>query len=199
MADLRLTEQDFGRVAQLLGVEVAAVKAVQEVETGGRGGFYDSGRPKILFEGHIFWKQLVARKINPDDFVAGNEDILYKAWTRQHYLSGEREYGRLEKALKINEEAALASASWGMFQIMGFNYAACGYKGVREFVEAMKRSEGAQLEAFAGFVKGNKLVPYLAAKDWKEFARRYNGPGYAENHYDEKMEKAYHKYECNQG
>lgn len=194
MADLRLEEQDFVRVAHQLGVEVAAIKAVQEVETGGRGGFYDSGRPKILFEGHIFWKQLTNRKLSPESFVAGNENILYKSWTRQHYLSGEREYERLEKAMMVDEEAALASASWGMFQVMGFNYEVCGYKGVREFVEAMKQSEGTQLDAFAGFVRGSRLIPYLVNKDWKNFACRYNGPGYAENHYDEKLDKAYRKY-----
>ena len=34
-----LIENDFQRVADLLGVEVAVVKAIQAVETGGRGGF----------------------------------------------------------------------------------------------------------------------------------------------------------------
>ena len=34
-----LTENDFQRVADLLGIEVAVVKAVQAVETGGHGGF----------------------------------------------------------------------------------------------------------------------------------------------------------------
>ena len=33
-----LTENDFQRVADLLGIEVAVVKAVQAVETGGYGG-----------------------------------------------------------------------------------------------------------------------------------------------------------------
>ena len=38
-----LTENDFQRVADLLGVEVAVVKAIQAVETGGRGGFVAPG------------------------------------------------------------------------------------------------------------------------------------------------------------
>ena len=53
-ASLRLTEEDFKRCADILGVDIAAVKAVQEVETGGRGGFFSPGHPAILFEGHIF-------------------------------------------------------------------------------------------------------------------------------------------------
>lgn len=38
-----LTENDFQRVADWLGVEVAVIKAVQTVETGGRGGLCGSG------------------------------------------------------------------------------------------------------------------------------------------------------------
>ena len=53
-----LTENDFQRVADWLGVKVAVVKAVKTVETGGRGGFVAPGRPMILFGGHIFWREL---------------------------------------------------------------------------------------------------------------------------------------------
>lgn len=194
MDKLNVTEADIRRVADMLGIEVAAVKAVQEVETEGRGGFYKSGRPRILFEGHVFWQQLEQRKILPSDYVAGNENILYKSWTREHYLKGEREYERLEQAAKIHEEAALASASWGMFQIMGYNFALCGYKSVKEMVDAMKKNEGAQLDAFAGYVRRRKLIPYLLNKDWKGFASRYNGPGYEENSYDLKLQQAYGKF-----
>ena len=53
MISLQLTEEDFQRCATTLDVEVATVKAVQEVETGGRGGFFEIDKPAILFEGHI--------------------------------------------------------------------------------------------------------------------------------------------------
>ena len=62
-----LTENDFQRVADLLGIEVAVVKAVQAVETGGHGGFVAPGRPMILFEGHIFWRELKKRGLDPPD------------------------------------------------------------------------------------------------------------------------------------
>ena len=76
----RLTEEDFILVARLLDVEVTALKAVQQVETGGRGGFFAPGKPAILFEGHIFWNQLKKRNINPESHVKGNENILYPKW-----------------------------------------------------------------------------------------------------------------------
>ena len=126
----RLIDEDFTQVAELLGCEPAALKAVQQVETGGRGGFFSPGRPAILFEGHIFWTQLKKRGSNPEDYVKGNENILYPKWEKGHYKGGIGEYDRLEQARKINREAADASASWGMFQIMGFNYAACGEESI---------------------------------------------------------------------
>ena len=76
----RLTEEDFILVARLLDVEVAALKAVQQVETGGRGGFFAPGKPAILFEGHIFWNQLKKRNINPESHVKGNENIIKAVW-----------------------------------------------------------------------------------------------------------------------
>lgn len=191
---MSLSEQDFQKAADCLGIEVAAVKAVQEVESGGRGGFLPSGRPPILFEGHIFWQELRKKKIEPKSVQAGNEDILYEKWTRKYYLGGEKEYTRLEKAMKIHEEAALASASWGMFQILGNNFAECRKRNVADFVETMRRSEADQLMLFVAYLEKRKLQVYLKNKDWAGFAKRYNGPAYAENKYDQKLESAYNKY-----
>ncbi|EYE45981.1 N-acetylmuramidase family protein, partial [Bacteroides fragilis] len=180
--------------ADLLGIEVAVVKAVQAVETGGHGGFVAPGRPMILFEGHIFWRELKKRGLDPERYVAGNENILYPKWEKGHYYGGMKEDERLEKAREIHKEAADASTSWGMFQVMGFNYAMCGYGSVEEMVKDMCVGEDKQLEAFARFVKLAKLHSYLEQKDWVGFARRYNGPGYARNQYDKKLEGAYRKF-----
>lgn len=194
MSAWSLTETDFRHAAEQLGVEVAAIKAVVEVETGNRGGFLAVGKPVILFEGHIFWRQLKNRGIDPAKYQNGNEDILYPKWTKNHYQGGLKEYGRLERARAIHREAADSSASWGLAQIMGFNYQACGCKCVGEFVEMMSEDEGKQLELFVRFIKANGWDKYLRKYDWKGFARHYNGTGYAQNHYDRKLEKAYAKY-----
>ena len=77
---------------------------------------------------------------------------------------------------------------------MGFNYQVSGCKSVSEFVEMMTESEGKQLELFVRFIKGNRWDGYLRKLDWKEFARHYNGFGYAQNQYDKRLEKAYAKY-----
>lgn len=191
----RLIDEDFTQLAELLGCEPAALKAVQQVETGGRGGFFSPGRPAILFEGHIFWTQLKKRGSNPEDYVKGNENILYPKWEKGHYKGGIGEYDRLEQARKINREAADASASWGMFQIMGFNYAACGEESIESFVRSMCESEFKQLLLTANFIKKNsQMLQALQARDWAVFAKCYNGPAYAQNRYDVKLEAAYQKY-----
>ncbi|WP_373174295.1 N-acetylmuramidase domain-containing protein [Prevotella merdae] len=193
-SSLKLTEADITHAAQILDVPSAAIKAVLEVETGNRGGFLQPDYPTILFEGHIFWSQLSKRGINPSSLTAGNEDILYPKWTKAYYKSGMKEYDRLERARKIHHEAADASASWGLSQIMGFNYAACGCKSVADFVQQMKLSEGKQLELFVNFIKTNRWHVYMKAQNWAEFARRYNGPAYAQNKYDQKLAQAFAKY-----
>jgi hypothetical protein len=190
----RLTDNDFYLLAQLLECEPAAIKSVQDVETGGRGGFFAPGKPAILFEGHIFWSQLKNRGINPQDYTSGNEDILYPKWEKGHYRGGVGEYERLEKARRIHREAADASASWGMFQIMGFNYASCGEKSVGSFVSAMCESERKQLILSGRFIRRSGMLDALQKKNWAAFARRYNGPSYSQNRYDDKLAKAYAKF-----
>ncbi|MFB3132816.1 MAG: DUF4231 domain-containing protein [Rhodothermales bacterium] len=185
-----LTEADFIEVADNLGIELAAMKAVAEVEAGGSG--FKGDKPKILFEGHIFWRRLNAHGIDPAPLLSGNENVLHKKWSRKYYR--EDQYARLEKARQINEDAALESASWGMFQIMGFHWESLGYASAKAFVDLMYKSEGEHLKAFAKFMKVNKLVRYLKNLNWAKFARGYNGPGYAANKYDIKMAEAYKKH-----
>ena len=180
----RIVEKDFERVAQRLGCEVAAVKAVAQVESGGRDGFLRDGRPKILFESRWFHKLTNGRH------DAKHGDISTPTWVR-NYLGGAGEFERLGKAIKLNREAALKSASWGMFQILGVNHALCGFDSVEAFVKAQVESEGRHLDAFAGFVLSRKLDDELRDRRWADFARVYNGPGYRENRYDEKMAEAY--------
>lgn len=187
----RLTENDFILAAQLLDIETAILKAIQKIETGGRGGFFAPGKPAILFEGHIFWEQLRKRNIDPWRYVKGNENILYPTWTKKHYIGGIGEYKRLEQARRIHVEAADASASWGMFQLMGFNYSACGEKSVKSFVNAMCESEFSQLMRAARFIRNSGMLPALREHEWRTFARLFNGPGYEKNDYHDKFEAAY--------
>ncbi len=188
-----LTADQINKAAKSIDVHPAAIRAVVEVESSG-GGFLKNGKPKILFEGHIFWTQLQAKGISPSKYKKGNEDILYPNWTRKHYKGGNAEYKRLNKALQINRQAALASASWGMFQVMGFNYFVTEYKDVEAFVKAQYKSEYEHLKAFLGYVERNRLTGHLKARNWAKFASGYNGKDYKKNRYDEKLKAAYKRW-----
>jgi hypothetical protein len=197
--DKFLSEQDLLEFANNFQLELATVKAVNEVESSGKG-FLISGKPKILFEGHVFWRELEKRGVNPRQYLNGNtNDVLYESWTRKYYLGGDAEYSRLQEASQINsnkafEDAANASASWGAFQIMGFHAIQLGYNSIDEFVQKMYVNEREHLTAFGRFLSVNNLITHLQNKNWEEFARRYNGAGYKTNKYDEKLLNAYRKY-----
>lgn len=175
-------------LAEDLGVEEAALRAVAQVESGGSGFLLTTPpKPKILFEGHIFHLLTKGR------FTPGHPAISYPHWTKRHYLGGAREYERLEAALRLDREAALKSCSWGAFQILGTNHRLCGHATVELFVEAQQTAEG-QLTTFAQFIKQPRLLEPLRQKDWPTFAFRYNGPAFRKNRYDEKLQQAYARF-----
>ena len=202
--DKFLSEQDIANFAQDFGLEIAMVKAVNEIESRGKG-FLLNGKPIILFEGHIFWRELDKRGIGPAKYISDQtKDVLYKKWTKVHYKGGDKEYDRLEKAAAISNlpafhDAAYSSASWGAFQIMGFHYKHLGYASIDQFVAAMHEHEREHLKAFGRFIektsfKGKTLLNWIKEKNWARFAEGYNGPGYKRNKYDTKLNNAYLKY-----
>lgn len=181
-----LSRADFEAVASQLGCEVEAIQAVAEVEVGGHSAFGPDGRPTILYEPHIF-----SRRTN-HQYDASHPNISYRTWTASRYpRTQDGRWAQLREAYALNPEEAVASASWGMFQIMGFNYAAGGFPNARAFVANMAKSQARQLAAFAAFVRANNLADELQRRDWAGFASRYNGPGYAANRYDQRMAEAY--------
>lgn len=188
-----IQEKDFENAAISLGVEVEVVKAIKDVESSGSGYLF-SNHPKILFEGHVFWKLLDKCGGKPSQY--SDSDILYPKWSYDHYKGDVAEHVRLQKARRINRDAANASASWGLFQIMGNNYKACGCKSVDEFVDRMRMSESEQLNLFVAFIKYHNMHLSLRPGNikWAEFARRYNGAGYEKNKYHIKLENAYLRY-----
>ena len=190
LAERFLSEDDIKKAARKLEIEVAVVKAVRHVEAKGTG-FKDEW-PVILFERHIFWRQLKKHGKNPAEHRDGNEDILSPR--SGGYLGCVKEHDRLKRARSIDAAAALESASWGMFQIMGFHWKSLGYSSINQFVRRMHRSEADHMEAFVKFISSEKLTRFLKNKDWAGFARRYNGPAYKRNDYDTKLATAYLKF-----
>ncbi|WP_063569184.1 N-acetylmuramidase domain-containing protein [Achromobacter ruhlandii] len=187
-----LREPDLIAAAERLGVPLASIKAVNEVEASGRG-FLPDGRPAILFERHVFRERLREHGIDPAPHTARLPAIVNPK--RGGYAGGAAEYVRLAAAIQICRPAALEAASWGAFQIMGYHWRRLGFESVEAFVAAQQESEGAQLAAFVGFIETDPgLHKALVGRKWAAFARGYNGPAYAENLYDVKLERAYARF-----
>lgn len=68
----KLTNEMIVALANDLGLEPALLKAVQLVEAAGRDGFLVDGRPQILFEGHIMYKE-IKNKFGLDKAVAAQK------------------------------------------------------------------------------------------------------------------------------
>ena len=178
----------IARAAASIGVEEAALGAILDVETAGKG-FDASGRPRALFEPHKFFAAL---KDSPEALQrAITEGLAYPVQGTKPYPKDS--YPRITAAMAINTDAALRSTSWGLPQIMGSNCALAGYGSAQEMVEAFCDSEDTQIAAVAAFLKGAGIVSALKAKNWKTVALLYNGKGYAKNAYDTKLAAAYRK------
>jgi len=181
-----LTDADFAAAAAALSCEVAAIKAVSTVETGPQGAFDPQGRPTILFERHLF------SRATKGIYDASNPDISNPVAGGYGLFSAQ--YGKMARAAALNMDAALGSASWGMFQILGQNFAAAGFKDVESYVVAMRSGVGAHLTGFVSFIAADAVkLTAIQRKDWATFAARYNGPNYAASGYDKKLAAAYVK------
>ncbi len=179
-----LSKPGFEAAVATLGVGMAELVAVLKVESKSCG-FLPNRKPKILFERHVF------HRLTKGAHSAANPDISNPL--PGGYAGNEREYPRLEKAMRLDRTAALKSASWGAGQVMGENHQRVGYDDVESMVAAMQASEDEQLMSVVNFIKSCKLDTALREQDWARFARGYNGPAYAKNKYDLLLHSKYNE------
>lgn len=213
-----LTLADLTKAAKLLQIDVAVIRAIDQVESNG-AGFDKDGRVKILFEPATFNRMTKGAFLGID--VAKNV-VAAKFGDRSSYSLDQHQ--QLKRAIDLQQWAQIAtatdpsiraaypdpkkaeaaaalirqvapgvesmayqSASWGRYQIMGFNFRFCGYRLVADFVAAMRRSEAEHLAAFVNFVIGKNLSRHLQAKNYDAFFTGYNGPQYKKMKYDQKF------------
>lgn len=190
-----LTEQDYEEVAEELGVEVAAMKAVVEIEAGREHrGFWSEGKPLINFDLSVYRKMAARHNINLGKYAASHPLIFNRPDTKRFGSQQAAVQARLDQAMEIDSVSAIEGTFWGMFQIGGFNWRQCGTDSPQEFLQLMSRSERDQLELFGEFISRTGLLPHLKSKNWSAFARGYNGPSYAARGYHTRLANAYAKY-----
>jgi hypothetical protein len=189
-----LQHSDLVWAAGVLQVPVAAVMAVNEVESRG-SGFFSNNRPAILFERHIMRRRLVHHNIDPAPHIQRLPNIVNTA--TGGYIGGVREYDRLDQAKAIHRPSGIESASWGLFQIMGFHWQHLDYQSAVHYMDEMHRSERNHLDAFVRFnMKDRRLVNALRTQAWADYARIYNGPAFDKHNppYDVRLERAFAKH-----
>ena len=185
----RIEDADLPRVAHEIGVGEDEIHAILDVESRGRG-FDKKGRVIMLFEPHIFYRELRRDKAKRQKAVKAG--LAYAKWRSKYPKDS---YPRLTRAMKIDREAAIRSCSWGLGQIMGFNHGMVGYPSAEEMVKAFAADEDNQLEAIIDFIVKAGLDDEIRRRDWAGFARGYNGPGYKKHNYHGRLARQYRKWQ----
>lgn len=177
-----VTPAEIGTFAAEIGCTTKQLNAIATVESAG-GGFDAHGRPKILFERHYFWR-----------LTQGHYGLTSFS-NQQSGGYSEDSWEKLGLAAGKDPDAAFASASWGKFQIMGAHWNALGFSSALGMAYFMSRGEAGHYTALVRFIEANRMVDKVKAlstnpADCAAFAKAYNGPGYRQNRYDEKLAAA---------
>lgn len=186
---------DIKAVADSISVPEAALRAVIEIEA--RGKAYDSnGRPTFLFEPHRFYKEVPKSKLA----TAIKQGLAYPRWKGpgSYPKTPALRWQQFQQAVALDETAAIKSASWGLGQIMGSEFAEAGFRSPQEMLIAFTNSELAQLQGMANLIRARRLDVSLrgfpAMVHCRNFALRYNGKAYEKNNYHNKLHDAYNRW-----
>jgi hypothetical protein len=176
------TLEEYRDIAARLAVDAPTLEAVRKVESSGKA-FDADGHPIIVFERHIFSRLTGHRFDESHPQVSGR--------IAGGYGSSNAQWSRLKEAYALDPEAAYKATTFGMFQILGQLHKQVGFETVAEYARFVSQSEANQVEVFARFVEGQGDLEPLQCLDWARFARRWNGPNYKTNKYDERLRAAY--------
>lgn len=203
-------------VAAQLGVDVAALAAVVDVECAGSGLGAD-GRPVIRLEVHRFWTLVNAvnhgalAQVDARFRVIPHHDpktMKVQPWLGHQWLDSKGVWHDLHTGQKLEWEAymcaesidvrcAINATSWGMGQLIGDishpAWLTVGYADPFAFRDAQYKHENQVADLGKYIVANPKLIQALKTLDWYTFARIYNGSGKPLD-YSIKLAAAYAKH-----
>jgi len=186
-------------IAKSIGLDYAIFMAFIMTESSGQGFDPATGKIIIRFEASWFLRKLdlfhipyQATPIYTDgtktkiaSYIITAAEITFTTSTKDQAAN----WASFNNAWKISHTCAMLSTSWGAMQVMGFNYAACGFKTVDDMVTAMHTEVG-QITAAASFIQHTpSLLNALKARNYQRSAYFYNGENYRENNYDVTLQK----------
>lgn len=164
-----------------LALEPEIIQAVANVESG-------KDINAFLFEPHVF------SRLTYHKYDLSHPDVSYPAWDRTRYPKNVlARQDQFDKAEQLAGDLAYRSASWGLFQIMGYHYNVLGYKSAKLMATDLRSTVLPNINAFGEFIRMNGLIDNLRNQDWERFARGYNGQGYRLNKYDTRIAEEYKK------
>ncbi len=177
-----VTDADIASMATRLGCMPKQLRAVAKVESGG-SAYDDNGRPKILFERHLFHR-FTGGRFTPAPF----SQIKGGGYN-------ESSWDKLTQAACKDPGSAFAAVSWGKFQVLGMHWDELGYPSALELAYSTVISEAAHYELLCRFIEKNSLKPAIQRlsnrpADNVAFASRYNGPAFRKFSYDVKLAAA---------
>jgi hypothetical protein len=179
-----MTDADYARLASDYQLDGATIRAIAAVE-GGKA-FGADGRLMITFEPRAFSRGTGGR------FDATNPNVSSPKFRVSDYpRSQEARWAQFEEAYALDPKAAYESASYGVMQVMGYQSKNVGFETAGEYVRFMAQSEANQVEAMLRFARVYNLIEALHQHDWAAFARKYNGPTYANQRYEVRLAEAY--------
>ncbi len=148
----------IGTEARARSIPARVALAVFFVESSGKAHDPATQLVVVRFEPHVFRRR-------SGRSVAFSHDSQADEWAS------------LERAYALDKRAALASASYGLPQLMGFNAGITAHGNARELLLAFQDSCVEQVRGFFDFVEANALTQVAKREDWETFTSRYNGPG----------------------
>lgn len=186
--------------AKANGIEPAALLAVVEIESAGKLFEQDGVTPRLLFERHVFHRELKKRAPGKLERAIA-QGLAIPQWNKatqyRDQATSTARLALLDRARAVDAECANRSASWGLGQTMGFNAEGLGFPSATALLKFMiAGGVTAQVDCMVREIKRNKLEQKLRVGDWAGFARGYNGPGYAQNQYDTRLALAYRKWQA---
>src|SRR5689334_21452572 len=154
-------------------IDPAALLAVVETESAGKS--MDGTYPCLLFERHIFYRELrkVSTTLLERAVAQGLANSSWQPGTQyKDQGTGAKRVALFERAAAIDRECAIRSCSWGVGQTMGFLAEELHFPNAIAMLDYM-RSGGvpAQVECMVREVENKHLTPKLNGHQWAAFAR----------------------------
>lgn len=144
------------------------------------GGYDKTFEQSVRFECH---------KYNKNNGILGGVPCTLKNGESFSRVYSETNHKAYLSAASKKPELAFQSSSFGFGQIMGSNLMSYYPTKTPEELYDNLKSTSFQIESFFKYLEKNGMISKLKNKDYQSIARTYNGPAYAQNKYDQDIEK----------